>query len=214
MSEWTVPGYSEVRELGSGATGRVVEALHEATGQHVAIKYLIGALVHDPAFLARFRDEARVLVELDRPHVVRMFEYVEEPGLGAAIVMELVDGASLHQLISHRGSTTPESALAVLKGSLLGLAAAHAVGVVHRDYKPENVLVDSSGDSKLADFGVAVRAGRRLGAVGTPLYMAPEQWSGGDASPATDIYAATAVFYECLTGNPPFSGRLRQLRRE
>jgi eukaryotic-like serine/threonine-protein kinase len=214
MAKWTVPGYSEVRELGSGATGRVVEALHEATGQHVAIKYLGSALVNDEAFLARFRDEARLLVELDMPHVVRLFEYVEEPGLGAAIVMELVDGASLHQLISHRGSTIPESALAVLKGSLLGLAAAHAVGVVHRDYKPENVLVDSSGNSKLADFGIAVRAGRRAGAVGTPLYMAPEQWSGGEATPATDIYAATAVFFECLTGKPPYSGRLSQLRRE
>src|SRR5271169_3474422 len=114
MSNWTVPGYSEVRELGTGATGRVFEALHDASGQHVAIKYLTGALFNDEAFLARFRDEARLLVDLDAPHVVRLFEYVEEPRLGAAIVMELVDGASLHQLISHRGPTTPESALAVL----------------------------------------------------------------------------------------------------
>jgi eukaryotic-like serine/threonine-protein kinase len=214
MDNWTVPGYSGVRELGSGATGHVVEAVHNASGQHVAIKYLSSALANDDAFLGRFRDEARLLVELDMPNVVRIFEYVEEPGLGAAIVMELVDGASLHGLIEYRGPTIPESALAVLKGSLLGLAAAHALGVVHRDYKPENVLVDSSGNSKLADFGIAVRAGRRVAAVGTPLYMAPEQWTGGAASPATDIYAATAVFYECLTGKPPYSGGLRQLRRE
>jgi eukaryotic-like serine/threonine-protein kinase len=80
MSSWAVPGYSEVRELGSGATGRVVEAVHAASGQHVAIKYLSAALVNDEAFLERFRDEARLLVELDDPHVVRMFEYVEEPG--------------------------------------------------------------------------------------------------------------------------------------
>ena len=214
MNTWTVPGYSEVRELGSGATGHVIEAVHDASGQHVAIKYLSSALANDEAFLERFRDEARLLVELDMPNVVRMFEYVEEPGLGAAIVMELVEGASLHDLIAHRGPTIPESALAVLKGSLLGLAAAHALGVVHRDYKPENVLVDSTGNSKLADFGIAVQAGRRVAAVGTPLYMAPEQWTGGEASPATDIYAATAVFYECLTGKPPYSGGLRQLRRE
>src|SRR5215469_15396449 len=214
MNTWTVPGYSEVRELGTGATGHVVEAVHDASGQHVAIKYLSSRLASDEAFLERFRDEARLLVDLDMPHVVRMFEYVEEPGLGAAIVMELVDGASLHDLIASRGSTVPESALAVLKGSLLGLAAAHALGVVHRDYKPENVLVDSAGNSKLADFGIAIRAGRRVAAVGTPLYMAPEQWLGHEASPATDIYAATAVFYECLTGKPPYSGALRQLRRE
>jgi eukaryotic-like serine/threonine-protein kinase len=214
VNEWAVRGYSEIRELGVGATGRVVEAEHDATGQHVAIKYLSAELVGDPAFLARFRDEAQLLIELEMPNVVRMFEYIEEPGAGAAIVMELVPGASLHELISSRGPTSPESALSVLKGSLLGLAAAHALGVVHRDYKPENVLVASSGESKLADFGIAARAGRRTGLAGTPLYMAPEQWRGAEASPASDIYAATAVFYECLTGTPPFTGRLRQLRRE
>jgi hypothetical protein len=126
-------------------------------------------------------------------------------------VMELVDGVSLHEMITQRGPTTPESALLVLKGSLLGLAAAHALGVVHRDYKPENVLVDAYGDSKLSDFGVAVKAGKRALSAGTPLYMAPEQWDGGPATPATDIYAATVVFFECLTGMTPFSGALGQL---
>jgi eukaryotic-like serine/threonine-protein kinase len=99
----------------------------------------------------------------------------------------------------------------VLKGSLLGLASAHQLGIVHRDYKPENVLVDGVGDSKLTDFGVAVQAGKKAPAAGTPLYMAPEQWNGAPATPATDIYAATAVFFECLTGKTPFSGRLGQL---
>ncbi len=212
MSSWAVPGYTEGRELGRGASGRVVAATSEATGQRVAIKYLSASMVGDPEYMARFREEARLLTELDVPQVVRLLAYVEEPGAGAAIVMELVDGVSLHELISRQGATGPESALAVLKGSLLGLAAAHSLGIVHRDYKPENVLVDAVGASKLADFGVAVRAGHRVPAAGTPLYMAPEQWAGEPASPATDIYAATAVFYECLTGRTPFSGRLRQLR--
>jgi eukaryotic-like serine/threonine-protein kinase len=214
MTQWAVPGYTEVRQLGAGATGRVVLAVHDESQQQVAIKYLASRLVQDPGFLARFRDEARLLMELDVPQVVRLYEYAEESSRGAAIVMELVNGASLHEMISRRGPTGPESALAVLKGSLLGLAAAHAMGVVHRDYKPENVLVDTTGNSKLADFGVAVKAGRRVPSAGTPLYMAPEQWQGAEASPATDIYAATAVFYECLTGEPPFSGRIGQLRRE
>jgi eukaryotic-like serine/threonine-protein kinase len=214
MAQWSVPGYTEVRQLGAGATGRVVLAVHDESQQEVAIKYLARGLVGDPGFLARFREEARLLTELDVPQVVRLYEYAEDPSRGAAIVMELVNGASLHEMISRRGPTGPESALAVLKGSLLGLAAAHSMGVVHRDYKPENVLVDTSGNSKLADFGVAVKAGRRVPSAGTPLYMAPEQWEGGEASPATDIYAATAVFYECLTGDPPFSGRIGQLRRE
>jgi serine/threonine-protein kinase len=128
--------------------------------------------------------------------------------------MELVSGVSLHEMIVRRGPTGPEAALTVLKGSLLGLAAAHTLGIVHRDYKPENVLVDTAGNSKLADFGVAVRAGKQASAAGTPLYMAPEQWQGAPSSPATDVYAATAVFFECLTGKTPFSGKLLQLQEQ
>jgi len=211
MSAWAVPGYTEERELGRGASGRVVSAIHDASGQGVAIKYLAPRLFRDRQFLEGFRAEADVLRSLDVPQVVRLFDYIEDPGEGAAIVMELVNGVSLHQLISREGSTSPESALAVLKGSLLGLASAHQLGIVHRDYKPENVLVDGAGDSKLTDFGVAVKAGKKAPAAGTPLYMAPEQWNGATATPATDIYAATAVFFECLTGKTPFSGRLGHL---
>ncbi len=214
MGEWTVPGYTEQRVLGRGASGRVVLAIHDRTGRQVAIKYLIDELVQDERFITRFRAEAELLLELDVPHVVRLFEYVEEPRIGAAIVMELVAGASLHEMIDKTGPTSPEAALTVLKGSLLGLAAAHDMGVVHRDYKPENVLVDMAGNSKLADFGIAVKAGRRVPSAGTPLYMAPEQWAGDPASPATDIYAATAVFFECLTGSTPYTGGIGRLRKE
>jgi eukaryotic-like serine/threonine-protein kinase len=211
-ADWAVPGYTEERELGRGASGKVVEAVNDATGQRVAIKYLSPALLRDPAFLWEFRAEAQLLKSLDVPHVVQIYDYVEQPGQGAAIIMELVDGVSLHEMVVRRGPTGPEAALVVLKGSLLGLAAAHALGIVHRDYKPENVLVDSTGNSKLADFGVAVKAGKQATVAGTPLYMAPEQWLGAPASPASDVYAATAVFFECLTGTTPFSGKLPQLQ--
>jgi serine/threonine-protein kinase len=206
---WTVPGYSDVRDLGRGASGRVVLATHDGLGTAVAIKYLTG----DEAFLRDFRAEARLLAEVDSPHVARLYEYVEADA-GAAIVMELVDGVSLRTLLREHGPTTPESALCLLKGSLLGLAAAHARGVVHRDFKPGNVLVDVDGASKLADFGVATRAGREVPVAGTPAYMAPEQWAGDPASPASDIYAATATFVECLTGRPPYPdpGNLAALR--
>ncbi len=214
MSSWQVPGYTEDRELGRGSFGRVVAATNDASGRQVAIKYLNSDLLSDPEFLADFREEARLLAELDVPQVVKVLGYVEEPGRGAAIVMELVDGISLHELIIRQGPTQPESALAVLKGSLLGLASAHALGVVHRDYKPENVLVDVEGVSKLTDFGLATRTGRRVRPAGTPLYMAPEQWAGQPASPASDIYAATAVFFECLTGRPPFEGSVRHIREQ
>jgi eukaryotic-like serine/threonine-protein kinase len=214
---WAVPGYAAVRTLGEGAGGRVVLARHTATGVPVAVKYLSERLRADREFLARFRAEARLLGELRHPCVVRLYEYVEARA-GAAIVMEAVDGVSLRQLLSRHGATGPEAALVLLKGSLLGLGAAHTAGVVHRDYKPENVLVRADGTSALADFGIAVRSGRETEAAGTPAYMAPEQWNGEPAGAAGDVYAASVVFFECLTGRRPFPGddvtalRLQHLR--
>ncbi|MGW2566175.1 protein kinase domain-containing protein [Streptomyces sp. NPDC001537] len=214
---WTVPGYEAVRTLGEGAGGRVVLARHAATGVPVAVKYLSERLRADREFLARFRAEARLLGELRHPCVVRLYEYVEARA-GAAIVMEAVDGVSLRQLLRRHGATGPEAALVLLKGSLLGLGAAHTAGVVHRDYKPENVLVRADGTSALADFGIAVRSGRETDVEGTPAYMAPEQWNGEPAGPAADVYAASVVFFECLTGRRPFPGddvtalRLQHLR--
>jgi len=106
----------------------------------------------------------------------------------------------------------PQAALGILKGSLLGLGAAHGLGVVHRDYKPENVLVRPEGVSVLADFGIAVRAGDlAAGVVGTPPYMAPEQFAGASPSAAADVYAATAVFFECVTGRQPIHVESRDL---
>lgn len=200
---WSVPGYRHVRTLGEGASGTVVLAVHEETGTPAAVKYLSESLRSDPVFIGRFRDEARLMAELADPHIVRLYEYVETAN-AAALVMELVDGVTLKDIIGAEGATGPEAALVVLKGSLLGLAAAHAGGVVHRDYKPANILVGADGVSRLADFGIAVRAAERAPASGTPAYMAPEQWSTGVTGPASDVYAATAVCYECLTGERPF----------
>jgi serine/threonine-protein kinase len=202
---WSVPGYTAVKALGSGGFGDVVLARHDESGTEVAIKYLRRDLLADERFAQMFRAEAAVLATLDDPHVVRLHEFVESPS-GAAIVMELVDGVSLRQILARQGATTPEAALVVLRGSLLGLAAAHARGVVHRDYKPDNVLVDADGASKLTDFGIAARTGERSARGGTLAYAPPEQFAGGPASPAGDVYAATATFFECLTGRPPFGG--------
>ena len=126
---FVVPGYEEVRELGRGASGRVVLATHSATGTQVAIKYLANNLRRDEDFLRDFRAEARLLAEVSSPHVAPLYEYVEA-GSGAAIVMELVDGVSLRSLLEEDGPLRPEAALVVLKGSLLGLAAAHDRSVV------------------------------------------------------------------------------------
>ncbi|MGH3185893.1 MAG: protein kinase domain-containing protein [Streptosporangiaceae bacterium] len=209
VAGWNVPGYTTLKKLGSGGFGEVVLARHDESGTLVAIKYLRQELLSDPEFTEMFRGEAAVLASINDPHVVRLYDYVESSS-GAAIVMELVDGVSLRDILERSGETTPEAALVVLEGSLLGLAAAHARGVVHRDYKPDNVLVNGDGASKLTDFGIAVRAGDRPMPAGTLMYAAPEQISGEPATPAGDVYAATATFFECLTGRPPFRGDTAQ----
>jgi serine/threonine protein kinase len=205
VAEWDVPGYTELETLGSGGFGDVVLARHDRSGTRVAIKYLRQNLLSDAQFTALFRAEAAVLASVNDPNVVRLYEYVESR-YGAAIVMELVDGVSLRDILVRQGATTAEAALVVLQGSLLGLAAAHQRGVVHRDYKPENVLINGDGASKLTDFGIAARAGNSPAPAGTMVYASPEQFCGSPATAATDVYAATATFYECLTGRPPFTG--------
>jgi eukaryotic-like serine/threonine-protein kinase len=176
MGEWKVPGFTELKALGSGGFGDVVLARHDASGTLVAIKYLRPELLSDPEFAGSFRAEAAVLASLDDPNVVRLYEYAESPA-GAAIVMELVDGVSLREMLARQGKTSAEAALVVLQGSLLGLAAAHRRGVVHRDYKPENVLVAGDGASKLTDFGIAARAGDSPLPAGTLAYVPPRSSS-------------------------------------
>ncbi|WP_344281605.1 serine/threonine-protein kinase, partial [Actinomadura napierensis] len=201
MTQWRVSGFEEVRELGRGAQGRVALARHGGTGAPVAIKYL-PADAH-PGAKDAFRNEARMLGRVDDPHVARLYRLVEHED-GTALIMEAVEGVSLKRVLAEHGALGPEASLLVLKGSLRGLAAAHAAGVVHRDYKPANVVVRADGLSKLIDFGIAVWTGEGDRS-GTPTYMAPEQWRGEPATPATDVYAATCVFYECVTGERPYS---------
>lgn len=197
-----VPGYREVRELGGGGGGRVVLATYEATGAYVAIKYLGASLRDSPGFLAGFRRDARVLADLRDPNVVSFHEYYEDV-IQAAIVMELVDGVPLRRILARHGALGPEAALVVLRDSLAGLAAAHSAGVVQRGHRPENVLVQADGAGKLTDFGVAARTGEPGPPGGLP-YAAPERWDGLPAGPAGDLYAAACVFFECLTGRPPY----------
>ncbi len=200
---WTVPGFSPIRELATGASGPVVLAVDEATRTQVAIRYISDRFRADAAFVSRFRGEARVLEHLEDDNLVDFYAYVEETG-GSAIVMELVDGVSLRRVLATQGPTGPLAAMTVFGGSLLALAAAHGAGLVHRAYKPENVLIRRDGLAKVSDLGLLVEAG---GSIGAASYLAPELWSGALPSVSSDLYAATAVFFECLTGHPPYSAR-------
>jgi hypothetical protein len=208
VTEWTAPGFTELARLGEGGFGRVVLARQDATGSVFAIKYLLAG-----GDRAAFRREALLLRRVVSPYVARLYDFVETSS-GTAIVMEAVPGVSLRALLSSAGVLPPEAAFIVLRGSLLGLAAAHSVGLVHRDYKPGNVLVQPNRRSKLVDFGTALLAGHSGQAIGTPAYMAPEQWVTTPAMPASDVYAATCVFYQCVMGSRPFEAATKEELRD
>ncbi|MFI0484272.1 serine/threonine-protein kinase [Actinomadura sp. 9N215] len=204
LNGWTVPGFTHERQLGDGAAGRVVLAVDDLTSTKVAIKYLGGALLADEAFLARFRAAARSLSQLEDPNVVDLYDFVETPD-GAAIVMQCVEGVSLRRVLAAQGPAGPLAALSMLGGTLLGLASAHEHGVpVHGALRPANIMIDVDGNARLTDFATSPPGTE---AQSGPAYAAPELWDGAPATVATDLYAATAVFYECLTGRPPFAGR-------
>ncbi|NDU72524.1 protein kinase [Actinomadura sp. DSM 109109] len=203
VNGWTVPGFTHERELGGGASGRVVLAVDDMTGTRVAIKYLGTALAADEAFLARYRVAARSLSQLEDPNVVDVYDFVETAD-GAAIVTQHVEGVSLRRMLAAQGPSGPLAALSMLGGTLVGLAAAHDRGVVHGSMRPANILVDTGGNARLSDFATAP-AGTE--AQQGPQYAAPELWDGAPATVATDLYGATAIFYECLTGRPPYAGR-------
>jgi hypothetical protein len=203
VNGWTVPGFTHERELGGGTSGRVVLAVDDMTGTRVAIKYLDPALGADEAFLARYRVASRGLSQLEDPNVVDLYDFVETAD-GTAIVMQHVEGVSLRRMLAAQGPSGPLAALSMLGGTLLGLAAAHDHDLVHGSMRPANVLVDAEGNARLTDFATAP-AGTE--AQHGPPYAAPELWDGAPATVATDLYAATAIFYECLTGRPPYAGR-------
>jgi serine/threonine-protein kinase len=202
--------YRATRELGRGAFGRVLEAVRLEDGQGVAIKLLVGEVAQEGVVRERFFREGRAGTRLQHLNVVRVLELAE--GEEPYLVQELVPGGSLEERITAapRGMD-PEAAAGFLEGILAGLLAAHQEGLTHRDLKPANILLDAKGCPKLADFGLAHGAFEATltatGTIlGTPLYMAPAQVMGETPSPAWDVYAAAAIYYEMLVGRPAFGG--------
>ena len=202
--------YHMVERIAAGGMGEVFRAHDAVLAREVAIKVLHRSLAGDPAFVDRFRREARAAAGLAHPNIVAVYDWGAVEGV-YYMVMEYVRGPSVRHLLNEQGRMEPAQAAEILRQTLLALGHAHHEGFVHRDMKPENLLVTREGVVKVADFGLA-RAyadGRvtQAGAVtGTVQYLAPEQIRGEPADPRSDLYSLGIVAYELLTGKLPFTG--------
>lgn len=201
--------YRAMKRLGAGGMAEVWCAEDEVLGRRVAVKLLGGRYATDPEFHERFRREAQAAAGLTHPNIVGIFDRSEWEGI-PYIAMELVDGQTLKELVTERGPLPPHIAVGLVEQILRALAYAHRRGIVHRDIKPQNVILDPEGEAKVADFGIA-RAGNsemtQTGAiVGTVQYLSPEQANGHPVDRRSDLYSAGIVLYELLTGHVPFDG--------
>ncbi|HZN16687.1 MAG TPA: serine/threonine-protein kinase [Micromonosporaceae bacterium] len=200
--------------LADGGMGDVWRATDQVLGREVAVKLLRPELLAEPGFAARFRAEAQMMAALRHPGVVDVYDYgddTDRPDGVAYLVMAYVDGQPLSARIAEAGRLGASETMAVVAQAARALHAAHSAGIVHRDVKPANLLVEADGRVVLVDFGVAHSTGTTSHTglnevVGTALYMAPEQVTKQALSPATDVYALGAVAYHCLAGRPPFTG--------
>ncbi len=198
--------YRMVARLGKGGMGVVYRAEDLTLGQPVALKFLDPLFARDPSWLARFRNEVRTARAVTHPNVCRVFDIGESDGR-VFLSMEYVDGEDLTSLFRRIGRLPPDKAIDVARQLCIGLAAAHAVGVLHRDLKPANVMLDGQGRVRITDFGLALSldSGPRTDPrAGTPAYMAPEQFAGEELSVRSDLYSLGLVLYELFAGRAPF----------
>jgi serine/threonine-protein kinase len=207
--------YRIVELLGQGATGEVYRADDLHVGQPVALKFLPAHLADSTVARDRVRNEVRVARQVTHPNVCRVFDIGEADG-HTFISMEYVDGEDLRSVLRRLGRPSREKALEIARQLCAGLAAAHEIGVLHRDLKSANVMIDGRGRARITDFGLAAFAHERegQGIAGTPTYMAPELFDGAPSSTRTDIYALGAVLYELFTGRAAYpAANVAELRR-
>jgi serine/threonine protein kinase len=193
----------------AGALG--ADATRGEDGAVVTLRQLPQEFLGDPVFLRRFRIETPIVAHLDGTYVVRTRAYVED-AFGMALVTDYVDGAWLRQIMATGMLRDPATALVVMRDTLLGLEAAHREGIIHRDLRPEKILLDRHGVARVADLGMVARTAARRWIEGTPEYMAPELWRGAEPGIESDLYAAAVVLVECLTGAPPYLGGTATVR--
>lgn len=203
--------YRLIGRIAGGGMGDVYRGHDLLLDRSVAVKVLQPGLASDPELVARFKNEARAAARLTHPNIVAVYDWGSEDELTYFMVMEYVSGTDLRDVLVTRGSVPVEQAVEITAGVCDALGAAHVGGLVHRDVKPENVLIARSGTVKVADFGIAavVDADRTApGGVipGTLRYLSPEQASGREATAASDLWAAGTLLSELITGAPPLQG--------
>lgn len=206
-----------VRRLGVGGAASVYEVEDLALGRALALKVLHPSLQQSPSAEARFRREARFGARVSSPHVVRTLDVGELEDGATFVLMDRVRGGSLADRLGRDGRLSIDEAVTMARQVCLALEAAHALGVLHRDLKPDNILLDADGSAKVADFGLlgllgdsSDEHGELTGTgmlVGTPRYMSPEQARTGALDPRSDVYSVGAVLYEALSGEPAIRGR-------
>jgi serine/threonine protein kinase len=206
----TLGDYRIEAELGVGGMGHVYRATAPDGGE-VALKLVKSDLAQDPVFRKRFQREARIAQQVEHPHVVPVLDTGEQDGV-PYLTQRFIRGGTLGDMIERDGKVSLGTATCVCREAASGLDALHAQGLIHRDVKPANILLDTEGTAYITDFGLAkdtqgsllTRPGQALGSLD---YMSPEQIRGEEVTAATDVYALGCVMWECLLGKPPFADR-------
>jgi len=206
----TVGDYQLIELIGEGQNGAVFRALQKSLNRHVALKILSSNISSDPAALERFQREARTTAKLNHPNVVQGIDVGSDQGLHY-FSMELIDGGSARSLLeSADGMLDEATCLNIIREAAEGLRAAHSAGLLHRDLKPDNILLTQEGHAKLADLGISQNVGNTENDPGgefwaSPPYVPPEVIQGtGQGDPRSDIYSLGATLFELLAGRPPY----------
>lgn len=208
----TVAGWNILDLIGEGSSGRVYKAQHGGTAAIAAIKFLKLNLQSDPSAVKRFQQEALAIKELNNASITALFDFGIMDDGTPYLIMEFVEGQTLQTILEQQGALSDDSIRTMFIQAAEAMDDAHSRGILHRDLKPGNIIVDSKKNVKILDFGLAKFCDTEIAAsvtrtglhLGTPAYMSPEQCTGGDLDNRSDIYSLGCVIYECLTGKQIF----------
>ena len=201
-------GCELLEEIGQGGMGLIYKARQLSLDRIVAVKILAEHLAHNPSFVERFQREARAIAKINHANILAVYD-VGCQGNHHFMIMELVDGGSVAELLEKRGVLEPWEGAEIILQAARGLECAAAANIIHRDVKPDNMMLTSRAVVKVSDFGLAKELDSATmtetqAVMGTPAYMSPEQCDGRDLDSRTDIYSLGGTFYRCVTGRLPF----------